>query len=72
MVWCLHEGIVEVCAFRMKWKGKHPNVMRIEGGYPTGIIVPKEEMKQINQRLERSETLPKYNIIIKPKRPRGR
>ncbi len=64
--------IVEVCALRMKWKGKHPNVMRIEGDYPTGIIVPKEEMKQINQRLQRSETLPKYNIIIKPKHPRGR
>jgi transposase len=64
--------IVETCALRMKWKGEHPTVMRIEGDYPTGIIVPKEEMKQINQRLERSETLQKYDIIIKPKRHRGR
>lgn len=64
--------IVEACALRMKWKGSHPTVMRIEGDYPTGIIVPKEEMKQINQRLERSETLQKYDIVIKPKRSRGR
>lgn len=64
--------VVKACALRMKWKGEHPTVMRIQGDYPTGIIVPKEEMKQINQRLERSETLRKYDIVIKPKRPRGR
>ncbi len=50
----------------------HPTVMRIEGDYPTGIIVPKDEMKQINKRLERSEILGKYDIVIKPKHPRGR
>lgn len=64
--------IVEACAFRIKWKGEHPTVIRIEGDYSTGIIVPKKEMKQINQRLERSETLGKYDIIIKPKCPCGR
>jgi len=64
--------IVEACALRMKWKGEHPTVMRIEGDYPTGIVVSKKEMKQINQRLERSETLHKYDIVIKPKHPRGR
>lgn len=64
--------IVEACALRMKWKGMHPIVLRIEGDYPTGIIVPKDEMKQISQRLERSATLGKYDIVIKPKRPRGR
>jgi len=64
--------IVEACALRMKWKGLHPTVLRIEGEYPTGIIVPKDEMEKINQRLERSETLGKYDIVIKPKRPRGR
>ena len=64
--------VVEACALRMNWKGKHPTVMRIEGDYPTGVIVPKAEMKQLNKRLQRSETLSKYDIIIKPKRPRGR
>lgn len=65
-------GIVRTCALRMTWKGQHPDVDRIEGDYPTGVIVPKAEMKLLNSRLERSSTLPKYDITIKPKRPRGR
>ena len=64
--------IVKVCALRMKWNGVHPTVMRIVGDYSTGVIVPKNEMKQINKRLKRTEKLRKYDIIIKPKRPRGR
>lgn len=64
--------IVEACALRMKWKGEHPTVMQIEGDYPTGVTVSKEDMKPINQRLERSETLHKYDIVIKPKHRRGR
>lgn len=50
----------------------HPTVMLIEGDYPIGVIVPKDEMKELNKRLERSETLAKYDIVIKPKKPRGR
>lgn len=65
-------GIVEACALRMKWKRMHPTVMLIEGDYPTGVIVPKDEMKQLNKRLERSKTLAKYDIVITPKKPRGR
>ena len=64
--------IVRTCALRMTWTGQHPEVDRIEGDYPTGVIVPKAEMKRLNIRLERSPTLPKYDITIKPKRPRGR
>lgn len=64
--------VVEACAQRMKWKGMHPTVMQIEGEYPTGVIVPKDEMKELNKRLERSETLGKYDIVIKPQKPRGR
>ena len=56
----------------MTWKGYHPQVSLIEGIYPKGVTVPKAEMKIINTRLERSETLPKYDILIKPKHPRGR
>lgn len=56
----------------MTWKGHHPHVSMIEGNYPNGVIVPKAEMKIINARLERSATLPKYDIIIKPKIARGR
>lgn len=64
--------IVCVCAKRMTWRGVHPEVHRIEGDYPTGVKVPPAEMKELNKRLERSDTLPKYDITIKPKRPRGR
>jgi len=33
--------------------------------------VTNAEMKTINARLQRSKTLPKYDITIKPKRIRG-
>ena len=56
----------------MKWKGAHPTVMQLEGDYPTGVIVPKGEMKVLNKRLERSQSLGKYSIIIKPLHPCGR
>lgn len=35
--------VVRVCASRMTWKGQHPNIIRLEGKYPTGVIVPKQE-----------------------------
>lgn len=64
--------VVRSCAERMSWKGCHPDVSLVEGEYPTGVTVPKAEMQVINTRLERSAVLPKYDILIKPKHPRGR
>jgi transposase len=64
--------VVRVCASRMTWKGQHPSIVLVEGNYPKGVIVPKQEMKEINTRLIRSEKLPSYDILIMPKRPRGR
>ena len=64
--------IVKACALRMTWKGKHPQVLQMEGEYPIGVIVPKKEMRELNKRLERSESLGKYDIIIRPIRTRGR
>ena len=64
--------VVQVCALRMTWKGQHPRVQRLEGNYPTGVIVPRHEMQRLNPRLERSTMLGKYDITIRPKRPRGR
>jgi Rhodopirellula transposase DDE domain len=58
--------VVLQCALRMRWKGKHPTVKRLEGSYPDGVRVPAKEMKLIEARLERSEALPKYDITIKP------
>lgn len=64
--------VVRACAQRMKWKGQHPTVMQLDGDYPTGVIVPKKEMMELNKRLERSETLAKYDILIRPLTTRGR
>ncbi len=64
--------IVKACAQRMTWKGQHPTVMQLDGDYPFGVIVPKKEMIELNKRLERSETLAKYDILIRPTIPRGR
>jgi len=61
---CL-EVIVQ-CARRMTWKGKHPTVKCFEGEYPNGIRVAAKEMKLVEARLQRSATLPKYDILIKP------
>ena len=54
-------------ALRMVWKGKHPTVMQMEGDYAGGVRLSKKEMKPYEARLERSKTLPKYDIIIEPK-----
>jgi hypothetical protein len=54
------------CARRMTWKGLHPAVRCLAGEYPDGVRVPAEEMKGYEARLERSTTLPKYDITIKP------
>jgi hypothetical protein len=50
----------------------HPTVERLEGSYATGVRVSKKDMKPYNARLERSATLPMYDITIRPKYPGGR
>ena len=59
-------GVILEQASRMTWKGMHPEVKHLEGEYPGGIRLTKKEMKQYEARLERSKTLPKYDITIKP------
>ena len=61
--------VVLQCALRMRWKGRHPTVKRLAGEYADGVRVSAAEMKPIETRLERSTTLPKYDITIKPKTP---
>jgi hypothetical protein len=51
----------------MRWKGRHPTVKRLHGDDPDGVRVPAKEMRGIEARLQRSATLPKYDITIKPK-----
>jgi hypothetical protein len=60
--------VVLQCALRMRWKGRHPTVRRLHGTYPDGVVVPAKEMKLIEARLQRSATLPKYDITIRPRR----
>ena len=58
-------------ALRMTWCGMHPVVQRLAGNYADGVTVSNKEWKQYEARLERSQTLAKYDIVIKPKE-RGR
>ena len=59
--------VVLRCALRMSWRGRHPTVKRLSGEYPDGVRVPRKEMKAIEARLQRSATLPKYDITIRPR-----
>jgi Rhodopirellula transposase DDE domain len=59
--------VILQCARRMTWKGRHPIVQCIQGEYPDGVRVAPKEMKTYEARLQRSATLPKYDIVIKPK-----
>jgi hypothetical protein len=51
----------------MTWRGRHPTVKRLYGDYPGGVRVPAKEMKEVEARLQRSRSLPKYDITIKPR-----
>jgi Rhodopirellula transposase DDE domain len=54
-------------ALRMVWEGKHPRVHWLAGNYPDGVCVPRgAEQRALEARLERSATLPKYDITIRP------
>ncbi len=59
------------CAQRMTWNGKHPEIQELPGEYPLGVKLSRKEMKPWEARLERSPALPKYDITIKPQKPRS-
>ena len=63
--------VVLQCALRMTWRGRHPIVKRLCGEHPDGVKVPAKEMREVEARLERSKTLPKYDITIKSYRCSG-
>jgi hypothetical protein len=60
--------VVLQCALRMVWKGRRPTVKRLDGDYPDGICIPRtvKAKRELESRLERSATLGKYDIIIRP------
>lgn len=58
-------------ARRMMWKGQSPTVDHLVGEYHDGVRLTKTQMKPIEARLERSKTLPKYDITIRPLKTSG-
>lgn len=64
------KDVVLACARRMKWNGLHPTVQWVESTPNPEPSV--SEWTQVEARLIRSESLPKYDVIIKPKNARGR
>ena len=61
-------NIVLSRAARMTWKGRHPEIVQLPGEYPSGVKLSRKEMAPWEARLERSPTVPKYDITIKPHR----
>ena len=58
--------VVLMFALRMTWNGRPPTVKCLHGDYPIGVKVSRQEWKSLQPRLERSDTLPKYRVLIKP------
>ena len=50
----------------MTWKGIKPVVHLCEKIYEKGICLTKKEMKPYENRIERSDSLPKWDVTIKP------
>ncbi|MFC1960172.1 ISAzo13 family transposase [Chloroflexota bacterium] len=48
------------------WRGCHPVVQLITKPYPTGVCLTPQEMEQLEQRLERLPSLPKWFVRITP------
>ena len=63
--------VIKACALRMRWCKRHPVVERLPTTYARNVKVSKAERRVYEARLERSATLPKYDITINPKKPRG-
>jgi transposase len=54
-------------SLRMTWQQASPTVKRLHGHYPKGVKLSRTQMKPFATRLQRSETLPKDDITIKPR-----
>ncbi len=50
----------------MTWNRVHPEVVQLERKYEKGTTLSNKEWAQLQTRLERSATLPKWDVIIKP------
>ena len=59
-------GTALAWAGTMTWRGLRTLVQRLEGAYKTGVTVAKQAFKPYAARLERSATLPKWSLVIRP------
>jgi hypothetical protein len=50
----------------MTWKGVHPIVELSRTVYEKGVSLSKQAMWSVQARLERSPTLPNWDILITP------
>lgn len=50
----------------MTWKGLHPAVHLLDKVYKKGMKLTPKMMKIYEERLTRSETVPKWDVIIEP------
>lgn len=64
--------VIRSFAERMRWLGWPPVVERLWTTYASKVKVPTAEWRSHDARLQRSKTLPKYDITIEPRKPRGR
>jgi Rhodopirellula transposase DDE domain len=53
-------------ASTMTWNGMSPKVLQIDKTYEKGVTISDKEWAQLQIRLERSPTLPKWDVLIKP------
>ncbi|HSX81540.1 MAG TPA: transposase [Candidatus Saccharimonadia bacterium] len=53
-------------AANMQWKGSAPVIHLVEKVYEKGISVGQEVLEELTQFWKRSETLPKWDIVIEP------
>jgi len=50
----------------MTWNGLHPAVHLVDKVYPKGVKLTKDAMKICEERIERLDNLPKWDVTIKP------
>lgn len=53
-------------AATMTWRGIRPIIQRIAGEYERGVRIARTAFRAIADRLNRSETLPKWSLTITP------
>ena len=53
-------------ASTMTWKGEQPQVLRLEKNYEKGVTLSQKAWRKLQARLERSPTLPKWDVLIRP------